>query len=147
MRTIILFTLSIALLLHTGCGDGLCRVSGTVTLDGEPLVGAFVLFTPTADEGDNATSQTDEDGRYTLQTLTGRVDGGTTPGTYVVTFSQLESVWDGRSYFVNSQNERVPDTRAVESLPSLYTSSQTSPFTVEVRNRVETFNFDLTSGP
>jgi len=52
-----------------GCGPSDVKpVSGVVTLDGEPLVGAWVVFTPL--EGEKKTSsrgKTDESGKYELR--------------------------------------------------------------------------------
>lgn len=56
------------LLSVCGCGTGdrpeLGEVTGTVTLDGQPLIGVIVMFTP--DEGRPATGQTDAFGKYEL---------------------------------------------------------------------------------
>lgn len=66
--------LSPILLLITALGCGgrdlpeLGTVTGTVTLDGEPLAGAIVNFTPTG-TGRPSTGQTNEQGQYTLQYL------------------------------------------------------------------------------
>ncbi len=54
----------------SGCGGGsdtppLGRVTGKVTLGGEPLVGVIVMFKP--QEGRAATGTTDAEGRYTLE--------------------------------------------------------------------------------
>ncbi len=67
--TLSFLTVSIALLsLIGGCGRGdlppLGTVSGTVTLDGEPLPGVIISFKP--DEGRVAAATTDEKGNYTL---------------------------------------------------------------------------------
>ncbi len=51
-----------------GCGgDGLqlVQVNGTVTLDGQPLVGAAVIFHP--DGGRPSVGETDSEGRYSLK--------------------------------------------------------------------------------
>ena len=52
-----------------GCGRDdlpeLGEVSGTVTLDDQPLADVIVHFTPTS-EGRPSVGQTDEEGRYTL---------------------------------------------------------------------------------
>ena len=53
-----------------GCSGGaevpaLGKVTGTVTLDGEPLVGVNVVFKPA--EGRAAAGVTDATGKYTLQ--------------------------------------------------------------------------------
>src|SRR5687768_7145679 len=41
------------------------KVTGKVTLGGQPLAGASVIFTPTA-EGSPSAGRTDENGNYTL---------------------------------------------------------------------------------
>jgi hypothetical protein len=59
-------------LLLVGCGDAgppLGSVSGTVLLDGKPLQGAAVIFSPKAQAADAGSSRgkTGPDGRFTLQ--------------------------------------------------------------------------------
>ncbi len=51
-----------------GCGSSydVGKVSGTVTLDGEPLAGAVVTFSPTKG-GAPSFGRTDASGKYTLQ--------------------------------------------------------------------------------
>ncbi len=55
-------------LVSSGCGsrDDLGRVSGSVTLDGEPLEEAFVQFEPTAPGGSTSYGRTDGNGNYSL---------------------------------------------------------------------------------
>ncbi|HEY8505703.1 MAG TPA: carboxypeptidase-like regulatory domain-containing protein [Gemmataceae bacterium] len=62
--------------LLAGCGGGgeLAPVSGTVTLDGQPLPGATVTFAPAApgenpEAGVSSYGKTDEQGRYSLKTV------------------------------------------------------------------------------
>jgi hypothetical protein len=69
----VLFVLLAVALACTGCGGSaydLAPVSGTVTLDGEPLAGATVLFIPIAEVGSDAgpasNGTTDAAGKYTL---------------------------------------------------------------------------------
>jgi hypothetical protein len=65
-----------------GCGGAYdASVTGTVTLDGEPLVGGHVTFLAVR-EGATAYGRTMLDGSYELQT--GR-EMGLQPGEYVVT--------------------------------------------------------------
>jgi len=64
----------LALLLIIGCGDGatvppLGKVQGTVTLDGEPLPNAIVLFQPTTEKAGPSQGITDSDGKYSLSYL------------------------------------------------------------------------------
>ena len=56
-----------AILLAAGCGDnsGLSQVRGRVTLDGQPLADATVLFTP-VEGGSTSVGRTDSAGEYSL---------------------------------------------------------------------------------
>jgi hypothetical protein len=66
------FPLLLVLVLALGCG-GVKRasVSGTVTLDGQPLPNALVSFQPVGEgqvtPGPGSTGRTDDKGKYTLQ--------------------------------------------------------------------------------
>jgi hypothetical protein len=61
--------LAAMLVFLPGCGSDdtppLGEVSGTITLDGEPLEGVIVVFKP--DNGRAATATTDASGEYTLE--------------------------------------------------------------------------------
>ena len=59
---------AIAMAIQVGCSGNnppLGKVSGRVTLDGQPLAGVIINFKPT--EGRAATGTTDADGNYTLE--------------------------------------------------------------------------------
>jgi hypothetical protein len=75
------------LLLASGCGKGLVRVSGTVTLDDKPLEGAMVSFQP-EDGGTPATGFTGSDGTFRLTTYS--TGDGARPGEYKVTITKKE---------------------------------------------------------
>lgn len=73
-----------------GCGEGgvsVVPVSGTITLNGQPLEGATVFFTPAADNptGTPGTDTTGPEGNYKLQ-YSGRF--GVAPGKYKVLVSK-----------------------------------------------------------
>ena len=75
-----------------GCGGvKIVPVSGTVTLDGQPLAGAHISFEPV--EGtitETSTATTDTDGRYDLECLSsGRM--GAVPGTHRVLITTVSS--------------------------------------------------------
>ena len=56
-------------LLIVGCGKSgseLAPVSGRVTLDGQPIVGARLRFQPEASGGSPSYGSTDQDGRFVL---------------------------------------------------------------------------------
>src|SRR6266550_3076047 len=75
---------AIVLLLVGGCSTSTkpyqtAPVAGLVTLDGKPLAGAHVTFMPVSDaqsrnqSGPEASGDTADDGRYSLQTVFGDV--------------------------------------------------------------------------
>ena len=70
--------LGFALVLGLGCGSGkFAPVSGTVTMNGKPLAGALVIFSPIAKEGSidagpGSSGKTNDKGEYTLTSDTGR---------------------------------------------------------------------------
>src|SRR5215204_672559 len=74
--------LSALLPLAAGCGQAkTVKVQGVVTLDGKPLPGATVTFSP-IQEGRAASGRTDTDGSFRLTTY--RTDDGALPGEYKV---------------------------------------------------------------
>jgi hypothetical protein len=83
-----------------GCGDGLARVSGHVTLDGQPLraqpgkVRVSIKFQPASGEGPVAIGLADENAAYTLGTGSRT---GVLPGDYLVACSAGETLSSGPS--------------------------------------------------
>ena len=79
----------------SGCGNGLAKVSGQVTLDGQPLRGGngnvrvTVQFQPASGVGSTAIGLADENGIYILGTGS---KTGIPPGEYFVTCSAQELV-------------------------------------------------------
>src|SRR4051812_37296397 len=83
------FGLFAALFVTLGCGGPqAARVSGTVTLDDQPLTKGSVTFNPVG-TGALASGQIDAQGRYQLRTGT---DLGCAPGSYIVTVVATEPV-------------------------------------------------------
>lgn len=109
-----------------GCGGGADRpplgyVTGTVTLNGEPLVGVIVLFKP--DNGRAATAITDGKGFYNLEYVYGVK--GTKVGPSTVSF------------------EWPLGFAGAKPLPEKYTTK--SELKEEVKSGRNTYNFDLKS--
>ncbi len=94
----------IALCILSGCGGGpdLYQVSGTVTVDGEPVEGLMVAFAPVA-EGMSGAGRTDAMGKYTITCTQGR---GLPPGEYNVAIKEATAV-------VNSGSDS--DSKAIET--------------------------------
>jgi hypothetical protein len=72
-----------------GCGGGKVKVSGVVTLDGQPVEGAVVAFIPVdPGKGQMAHGTTDKEGVFNLSTS--RPNDGAVPGEYKVTVTYAE---------------------------------------------------------
>ncbi|MEX1223311.1 MAG: carboxypeptidase-like regulatory domain-containing protein [Pirellulales bacterium] len=101
-------------MLLAGCGGDsfdVAPVSGTVTLDGQPLPEARVAFEPIAPAGEllagpGSHGKTDAAGRYTLETLEGR--RGAVIGRHRVTISTAVAAPPGSANEFKSIEERVP---------------------------------------
>lgn len=106
-----------ALVSAAGCGGGpkVVPVSGTATIDGEPLSGFVVTFIPDKDKGNTAeidcSGRLGQDGRYSLQT-DDRYNQykGAPPGWYKV------SIWstDDKQVPVHKDYLNGPKTLSVE---------------------------------
>jgi hypothetical protein len=88
-----------------GSGDGLARVKGKVTLDGQPLEGATVKFQPTAEGGSPSSGITDADGRYELMYTF--MTWGAMPGEHVVSIRTAGTYFDDQGNEIE-RPERVP---------------------------------------
>lgn len=123
-KTALLITVSSVFLTVIGCGDGgdrppLGKVTGTVTVNGEPLEGVLVSFKP--EVGRAAFGLTDANGSYRLQYVQGVYGAKVGPST--VSFS-----WPtGASGSV--------------AIPEKYGSKST--LTEEVSSGSNKFDFDL----
>jgi hypothetical protein len=105
-------------LILAGCGpgDGLARVNGTVTLNGEPLGGAIVQFQPVEEGGTPSAGKTDAKGRYELMhTFDQR---GAVPGEHVVSIRTAAAYYDeeggGEERIPAEYNDRTELKRTVE---------------------------------
>lgn len=121
----------------SGCGgsgeEGLARVKGTVTLDGQPLEGASVVFVP---ETPSAESQpgygsTGRNGHYTVVFSNSRQ--GITPGKYKVSIQTFVAPGE------DENGTAIPATP--EKVPDVYNRSTT--LTAEVPPDGGTFDFTL----
>src|SRR5436305_450221 len=88
------------LTLLSGChraasGPATIEVTGTVSMDGTPVEGAVVVFTPAGAPDSRLASQasTDGDGRFRLKTHIGggNFKPGIVPGQYAVTITKLDT--------------------------------------------------------
>jgi hypothetical protein len=124
--------------LAIGCGGSESSVSGTISLDGKPLVGSetvlvTVMFYPEA-SGAPASAMLDGNGQYSVSTGS---QTGLPPGTYSVVVAAQEIVGSVSDGSKGMRNLAAPK----------YASPKTSGFKAEVKPGANTFDFDLKSDP
>lgn len=124
------------LCLMTGCGKSdtpdLGEVSGTIKLDGQPLAGALVEFTPVKGRGSVAT--TDAEGHYTLK-YTNDLNGAVL-GSHTVRISTGKPASSGEG---GQGQKAIP-----ERIPPEYNSR--SDKQVEVKAGSQTYDYDIKTG-
>ena len=137
-----------AALALVGCNKppALVPVSGTVTLDGNPLPNAEVRFIPIWDDLDGnyiASGITDDEGKYVLR-LPGQTESGACACENRVT------VFEGPipDEIRDSKNEQVAATRFLESLPNRpipkdYTRVADTPLKVTVSADQSVYDLDM----
>lgn len=110
---------SVGLLSLAGCGGGgaaggvdVYEVSGTVTMDGGPVVGASVTFSPK--EGQPAAAgRTGNDGTFTLTTYTS--GDGAAAGDYVVLVRKYAMAAPSDDSDVDAGHSADPDAETVDA--------------------------------
>jgi hypothetical protein len=141
--------------LMFGCGPdvapppelpNLVAVTGTVTMDGQPLEGAAVMFMPAGNTGYGAVGGTDAQGKYKPNTATGQiVHDGVSPGEYKVVISRLVGP-DGKPIKLDP-NVPPANLGGRESLPPKYSSPVQTTLKASVAEGKGTFDFDLKVKP
>lgn len=127
----ILSLLSLACYGCGGSGAKLGKVTGKVTLGGQPLADALVTFSPTG--GSPSAGRTAGDGTYTL-IYSKRINGAVV-GEHTVTISTYQPAMED------------PPTPAVpEKVPFKYREEE-SPQKVTVKSGSNTLDFSLEAGP
>ncbi len=100
----------LALPMLVGCGpEGLptVPVEGTVTVDGSPMEGVTVMFSPSDGSGRAASARTDAEGHYVLTT---EINGdGALVGSYKVAISKNVTEDDGLPDEVDPDDEASMD--------------------------------------
>ncbi len=125
-----------------GCatGDGLDRraVSGTVTLDGRPIVQGVLMFEPTSDAVGTSVGASIRDGRFTIPRREGPV-----PGPYLARIYASSGVLAPLSGKATSPLVPRP---MIELIPERYNRRSTLGVVVPPRGP-SSFRFRLTSDP
>jgi hypothetical protein len=124
-----------AILITFGCGDSKspAKVTGTITLNGNPLAGAEVTFTP--DDGTRISQgNTDDKGKYEL--WFSATANGAAVGTHRVSIRVASS----DAYVPPSRDSDVPPPPR-ETIPSKYNTE--TELTATLKRGKQVVNFDL----
>jgi hypothetical protein len=122
--------IGLCLVAITGCdkskGPATVEVTGTVTLNGAPLEGANLLFSPGIGSNDArlaSQATTSSDGKFRLETHIGggKFKPGIVAGKYDVTITKLDTA--------AAKNTFSPPKNL---LPAKYADAKTSPFKADV---------------
>lgn len=152
--------LVMAVVALLGCGETsgvpVEYVEGVVTLDGKPIEGVTVGFSPVKpDSGTPAVGTTDANGVFKLTATAGGAPGaGAGVGEYQVTFSKIKT--SGQSEVTKSTDpnygkpmtQKPGPTQMEYIVPQKYGNAATSGFTATVvdgTNRGDKFKYDLKS--
>jgi len=131
-KTLIAVAAILAVVSFVGCGGGkeLNEISGSVTLDGEPVKEGSIQFLPTGEgtpEGANIV-----DGKYTAKV---------SPGSSKVKITAMKAHPTEKTPSIEPGEPDVP--KMIEAVPAKYNTETT--LTVEVAKDGETHDFTLTT--
>lgn len=132
VKSFLVIGASLAMMVCSGCGQSgpeVASVEGTVTLDGQPLPNASVIFVP--EGGRPAAAMTDAEGHYVL--TFSKDKQGATPGKHKVRITTFVEADEGEG--IEGQPEKVP---------MKYNAQTTLEFVVE-EGKKNIANFDLDS--
>ena len=119
-------------------------VEGVITMDGSPLAGASVTFSPVSPDGNMGVGTTDSAGLYKIQTLQGAAGAGTTPGDYTVTVSKKDAKPSGKQEMSESEGKMIDIMTYTEVVPQKFTDKKTTPHKATVVAGVPNkFDFDV----
>ena len=134
-----------AVLAAAGCGGGSgpVPVRGVVTLDGQPVANAAVVFVAQTPGGRDAYGSTDANGAFRLTTT--KPDDGALPGKYKVVI-QPAGPGGGSTPFDDTSKPPAPAPKAPlgPRIPAKYTVAGQTPLTQDVPPSGEVV-FDLQS--
>jgi len=139
MQKFPLFIALIVCLAIAGCSrdglPGLVPAGGVVTLNGVPVEGATISFSPdpSIDGARSASATTDRNGRFVVTTL--NFGDGMMPGEYRVVVSKTTGTGGELSAGEGGGRADTDDRRTVNHLPLIYASMETSGLTVSIPPR------------
>ena len=160
-KTSVIACLLVGLVCFAGCGsdDGHRKVTGKVTMNGEPVDGASLMFYAQDSTGEGGGGKTDASGNYSI-TAPSAVKGGLFPGEYKVTIAKYSEVVDEDQQAFESGEityDELQERKAAKGpygkvetgellTPAQYSNTNATPLTVTVTDdsKQNVFDFDLT---
>ena len=160
-KTSVIACLLVGLVCFAGCGsdDGHRKVTGKVTMNGEPVDGASLMFYAQDSTGEGGGGKTDASGNYSI-TAPSAVKGGLFPGEYKVTIAKYAEVVDEDQQAYESGEityDELQERKAAKGpygkvetgellTPAQYSNTNATPLTVTVTDdpKQNVFDFDLT---
>ncbi len=151
---------ALAVASFVGCGSGdetesikLVPVTGVVSLNGKPVEGASVTFTPNAGSKPN-TPGSDMSGPEGTYKLMYRGRSGVTPGKYKVTVSKTFEPADAKvpeefkddPVLAAMEKQKALQRQQIKQGKKAVSTSVEESFEREVSERGEVFDFDLKGG-
>jgi hypothetical protein len=153
----------VAIALTVGCEQpgsdrpATYKVTGKVTLDGDPVEGATVTFAPSGAGGTPAVGTTDGSGSYSLKSF--GTEQGAVPGEYMVSVTKYAFDDAGGGGGGSDAGDKMPadytgaaeqgeDSGGQNELPAKYSVAKDSGLTATVTENAgdNVFDFSLTSG-
>ena len=155
LKRIAFFNFLVVTVTLAGCNsDGnpkTYEVSGTLTLNGQPVDGATIVLIPKGTGAYPATAVSNADGTFQLTTF--NANDGAVPGDYSVKISKMEYKEEAVSdtqVFASSEEENenyeLTESSAAPPknlLPAKYANPMTSELIYSVPEEASTFNIDL----
>lgn len=151
-------TLGCLVVSALGCGQSsgpnVQYVHGVITLDGAPIEGATVSFSPEDANGIGASGMTQSDGSFTLNAQAAKPGAGTVAGKYAVTVSKVEMPefpnidTDDPRYGTAEQEKLEQEANQAKPkviVPEKYNTPESSPLHAEVVSGTNEFKFELIS--
>jgi hypothetical protein len=130
-------------------GPPVFPVTGVVKLNGQPVVGADIVF-QLKDGSGSSFGRTNASGQYQLTTR--RSNDGAPPGDYVVSITKAEDApapeaatipQDSPNYNPYVGKGAPPKPKAKSGVPAQYGDAKTSGLTARVAEEKNTIDFDL----
>ncbi|MEO2001101.1 MAG: carboxypeptidase-like regulatory domain-containing protein [Pirellulales bacterium] len=151
-------TLGCLVVSSFGCGQSsgpnVQYVHGVITLDGAPIEGATVSFSPEDSNGIGASGMTQSDGSFTLNAQAAKPGAGTVAGEYAVTVSKVEmpefpNIDTDDPRYGTAEQERLEqeanNAKPKVIVPEKYNTPESSPLHAKVVSGKNEFQFDLIS--